>query len=53
MEESVEQHTVVFASIVTDHLVCVCGGGGGLHTHTSRFRKKDDSALFSRYLHMF
>ncbi len=62
MEEPEEQDTVVFALIVTEPASeCVCGGGGGgLHyTHpptTSHFRNnscKDDSALFSRFLHGF
>ncbi len=67
IEEPREQCTVVFALIVTDpasECVCLClwtgcREGGGATTPpclppTSRFRNnlcKDDSALFSRFLH--
>ncbi len=58
MEEPGEQWTVVFALIVTEPAsgcVCLCVEGvqrGG--PANSRFRNnlyKDDSALFSRFLH--
>jgi hypothetical protein len=54
MEEPGEHCTVVFALIVKNRLVSVCVGEGGIAVAgsvTIYNLCKDDSALFSRFLH--
>jgi len=59
MEKPGEQFTVVFALTVTEPVCeCVWRGGGVDTLHPTlppiiRFRNKDDSELFSRFLHAY